>query len=219
MGKSIKGTKTEKNLLTSFAGESQARMRYTYFASAAKKEGYEQIAAIFTETADQEKEHAKRMFKWLEGGMVEITASYPAGVIGTTLDNLKAAAAGEHEEWSLDYPHFADVADEEGFPEIAAMYRNIAVAEKGHEERYQAFVKNIENSAVFAKDEEVVWQCRNCGYIFVGKQAPEVLPGWRYRAKPVVILCCRDSDTTLSRQFFGSFSVVPGRPDIKKGLR
>ena len=176
MGKSIKGTKTEKNLLTSFAGESQARMRYTYFASAAKKEGYEQISAIFTETADQEKEHAKRMFKWLEGGMVEITASYPAGVIGTTLENLKAAAAGENEEWTKDYPHFADVADEEGFTEIAAMYRNIAVAEKGHEERYQAFVKNIEAGAVFAKDEEVVWQCRNCGYIFVGKQAPEQCP-------------------------------------------
>ena len=176
MGKSIKGTRTEKNLLTSFAGESQARMRYTYFASAAKKEGYEQIAAIFTETADQEKEHAKRMFKWLEGGMVEITASYPAGVIGNTLENLKAAAAGENEEWTKDYPHFADVADEEGFPEIAAMYRNIAVAEKGHEERYQAFVKNIEAGTVFAKDEEVVWQCRNCGYIFVGKQAPEVCP-------------------------------------------
>ena len=176
MGKSIKGTKTEKNLLTSFAGESQARMRYTYFASAAKKEGYEQISAIFTETADQEKEHAKRMFKWLEGGMVEITASYPAGVIGTTLENLKAAAAGENEEWTKDYPHFADVADEEGFPEIAVMYRNIAVAEKGHEERYQAFVKNIEAGAVFAKDEEVVWQCRNCGYIFVGKQAPEQCP-------------------------------------------
>ena len=176
MGKSIKGTKTEKNLLTSFAGESQARMRYTYFASAAKKEGYEQISAIFTETADQEKEHAKRMFKWLEGGMVEITASYPAGVIGTTLENLKAAAAGENEEWTKDYPHFADVADEEGFPEIAAMYRNIAVAEKGHEERYQAFVKNIEAGTVFAKDEEVVWQCRNCGYIFVGKQAPEQCP-------------------------------------------
>ena len=121
MAKSVKGTRTEKNLLTSFAGESQARMRYTYFASVAKKEGYEQIAAIFTETADQEKEHAKRMFKWLEGGMVEITASYPAGVIGTTLENLQEAAAGEHEEWSLDYPGFADVADEEGFPEIALM--------------------------------------------------------------------------------------------------
>ena len=176
MGKSIKGTQTEKNLLTSFAGESQARMRYTYFASVAKKEGYEQIAAIFLETAEQEKEHAKRMFKWLEGGMVEITASYPAGVIGNTLENLKAAAAGENEEWTADYPKFADVADAEGFPEIALMYRNIAIAEKGHEERYLAFVKNIEQGKVFAKDEEIVWQCRNCGYIFVGKEAPEVCP-------------------------------------------
>ena len=176
MGKSIKGTQTEKNLLTSFAGESQARMRYTYFASAAKKEGYEQISAIFLETAEQEKEHAKRMFKWLEGGMVEITASYPAGVIGTTLENLKAAAAGENEEWTTDYPKFADVADAEGFPEIATMYRNIAIAEKGHEERYLAFVKNIEAGKVFAKDEETVWQCRNCGYIHVGKEAPEVCP-------------------------------------------
>ena len=157
MAKSVKGTQTEKNLLTSFAGESQARMRYTYFASVAKKEGYEQIAAIFTETADQEKEHAKRMFKWLEGGMVEITASYPAGVIGTTLENLQEAAAGEHEEWSLDYPKFADIADEEGFPEIALMYRNIAIAEKGHEG-------------------EVVWQCRNCGFIYTGKEAPQVCP-------------------------------------------
>ena len=176
MGKSIKGTQTEKNLLTSFAGESQARMRYTYFASTAKKEGYEQISAIFLETAEQEKEHAKRMFKWLEGGKVEITASYPAGVIGTTLENLKAAAAGENEEWTMDYPKFADVADAEGFPEIAAMYRNIAIAEKGHEERYLAFVKNIEAGKVFAKDEEIVWQCRNCGYIHVGKEAPEVCP-------------------------------------------
>ena len=176
MGKSIKGTQTEKNLLTSFAGESQARMRYTYFASAAKKEGYEQISAIFLETAEQEKEHAKRMFKWLEGGMVEITASYPAGAIGTTLENLKAAAAGENEEWTTDYPKFADVAEAEGFPEIAAMYRNIAIAEKGHEERYQAFVKNIEAGKVFAKDEETVWQCRNCGYIYVGKEAPKACP-------------------------------------------
>ena len=161
MAKSIKGTQTEKNLLTSFAGESQARMRYTYFASVAKKEGYEQISAIFTETADQEKEHAKRMFKFLEGGMVE---------------NLRAAAAGEHEEWSLDYPHFADVAEQEGFPMIAAMYRNISIAEKGHEERYLAFVNNIENMTVFAKEGEVVWQCRNCGYIEIGKEAPEVCP-------------------------------------------
>lgn len=176
MAKSIKGTRTEKNLLTSFAGESQARMRYTYFASVAKKEGYEQIAAIFTETADQEKEHAKRMFKQLEGGKVEITASYPAGVIGNTLENLKAAAAGEHEEWALDYPKFADIAEEEGFTEIALMYRNIAIAEKGHEDRYLAFVRNIEENKVFAKEEEVVWQCRNCGFIHTGKEAPEVCP-------------------------------------------
>ncbi len=176
MEKSIKGTQTEKNLLTSFAGESQARMRYTYFASVAKKEGYEQISAIFQETADQEKEHAKRMFKWLEGGMVEITAKYPAGVIGTTAENLKAAAAGENEEWTTDYPHFADVADEEGFPAIAIMYRNIAVAEKAHEERYLAFLANIENGTVFKKEEETVWQCRNCGYVHVGKEAPEACP-------------------------------------------
>ncbi len=176
MVKSIKGTQTEKNLMQSFAGESQARMRYTYFASAAKKEGFEQIAAIFTETADQEKEHAKRMFKYLEGGMVEINASFPAGVIGRTIDNLQAAAAGEHEEWSLDYPAFADVAEKEGFYEIAAMYRNISVAEKAHEERYRAFVKNIETASVFAKEGEVLWQCRNCGYIHVGKEAPEVCP-------------------------------------------
>ena len=176
MGKSIKGTQTEKNLLTSFAGESQARMRYSYFASVAMKEGYEQIAAIFTETADQEKEHAKRMFKWLEGGMVEITASYPAGVIGTTAENLKAAAAGENEEWTADYPHFADVADEEGFPAIAAMYRNIAIAEKPHEERYLAFLSNIENESVFKKEEETVWQCRNCGFVHEGKEAPKACP-------------------------------------------
>ena len=176
MGKSIKGTQTEKNLLTSFAGESQARNRYTFFASAAKKEGFEQIAAIFTETADQEKEHAKRMFKFLEGGSVEITASYPAGKIGSTLENLQAAAAGEHAEWSVDYPHFADVAEQEGFLEVALMYRNICVAEKGHEERYRAFVSNIESASVFAKEGETVWQCRNCGFIYVGKEAPEVCP-------------------------------------------
>ena len=176
MGKSVKGTQTEKNLLTSFAGESQARMRYTYFASVAKKEGYEQIAAIFTETADQEKEHAKRMFKWLEGGMVEITASYPAGIIATTAENLKAAAAGENEEWTADYPHFADVADEEGFPAIAAMYRNIAIAEKAHEERYLAFLHNLENESVFKKEEETVWQCRNCGFVHEGTEAPKACP-------------------------------------------
>jgi rubrerythrin len=176
MGKSIKGTQTEKNLLTSFAGESQARMRYTYFASVAKKEGFEQISAIFQETADQEKEHAKKMFKWLEGGMVEITASYPAGIISTTAENLRAAAAGENEEWSADYPHLADVAEKEGFPEIAAIYRNSADAEKGHEERYLALLANVENGTVFKKAEETVWQCRNCGYIHVGTEAPEVCP-------------------------------------------
>lgn len=176
MAKSIKGTKTEKNLLMTFAGESQARMRYTYFASVAKKEGFEQIAAIFTETADQEKEHAKRMFKFLEGGMVEFTGTFPAGVIGSTLENLKAAAAGEHEEWAIDYPKCADIAEEEGFPAIAAMYRSISIAEKGHEERYLAFVKNIEDESVFKKSEEVLWQCRNCGYIHAGTEAPNVCP-------------------------------------------
>jgi rubrerythrin len=176
MSKSIKGTKTEKNLLTSFAGESQARMRYTYFASTAKKEGYEQVAAIFIETADQEKEHAKRMFKWLEGGSVEITASYPAGIISNTIENLRAAAIGEHEEWTADYPRFADEAEDEGFADIAAMYRNIAVAEKGHEERYNALLKNLESGTAFKKKDKTVWQCRNCGYIYEGEEAPETCP-------------------------------------------
>lgn len=174
--KSIKGTKTEKNLMTSFAGESQARMRYTYFASKAKKDGYEQISAIFAETADQEKEHAERMFKHLQGGEVEITASFPAGVICSTVENLKAAAAGEHDEWSLLYPRFADDAEAEGFDDIAKMYRMIAIAEKNHEDRYIAFVKNIENNSVFKKDKAIVWQCRNCGFIFEGEEAPEICP-------------------------------------------
>ncbi|MDR1866410.1 MAG: rubrerythrin family protein [Bacteroidales bacterium] len=176
MSKSIKGTLTEKNLLHSFAGESQARMRYTYFASQAKKEGYEQISAVFAETADQEKEHAKRMFKYLEGGMVEITASFPAGEIRTTLENLYAAAAGENEEWAEAYPAFADVAEQEGFPAIAAMYRNIATAEKGHEQAYRDFIARIETSAVFEAEEETEWQCRNCGYIHKGKGAPKACP-------------------------------------------
>lgn len=176
MAKSIKGTRTEKHLMMSFAGESQARMRYTYFASVAKKEGYEQIAAIFLETAEQEKEHAKRMFKYLEGGMVEITAKYPAGVIGTTMENLKAAAAGEHEEWSDDYPMFAQVAEDEGFPGIAAMYRNISIAEKAHEERYLALLKNVEEYTVFKKDGKVFWQCRNCGFVFEAEEAPKACP-------------------------------------------
>jgi len=176
MSKNVKGTQTEKNLMTSFAGESQARMRYTYFAGQAKKEGYEQISAIFTETAEQEKEHAKKMFKFLEGGIVEITASFPAGVIGTTLENLRAAAAGEFEEWDDVYPLFADVAEKEGFPEIAEMYRYIAIAEKEHEERYRAFIANIENNRVFEKDEETTWQCRNCGFTVKGKKAPMECP-------------------------------------------
>ncbi|MDR2859588.1 MAG: rubrerythrin family protein [Mediterranea sp.] len=176
--KSIKGTQTEKNLMHSFAGESQAVMRYTYFASAAKKEGYEQIAAIFTETAGQEKEHAKRMFKFLEGGITEITGGFPSGVIGNTLQNLRSAAAGEHEEWTVDYPRYADVAKHEGFPDIASMYYHILIAERGHEERYLAFVKNIESNAVFTKinNGEVQWQCRNCGYIHTGTNAPDTCP-------------------------------------------
>lgn len=176
MAKSVKGTQTEKHLLMSFAGESQARMRYTYFAEKAKEEGYEQVAAIFMETAEQEREHAKRMFKWLEGGMLEINACYPAGKIGTTAENLKAAAEGEHEEWSLDYPKFADVAAEEGFPAIAAMYRAIAVAEKAHEDRYLALLKNVEEYTVFKKDGKVYWQCRNCGYVIEAEEAPKACP-------------------------------------------
>jgi rubrerythrin len=176
MEKSIKGTETEKNLLKSFAGESQARNRYTYFASVAKKEGYEQIAAIFEETANQEKEHAKRMFKYLEGGVVEITASYPAGVISSTVDNLRAAAAGENEEWTELYPMFAEIAEKEGFREIAVMYRAIAKAEKVHEDRYTKFMNNILNGEVFKREEKVKWQCRNCGYVHEGKTAPQNCP-------------------------------------------
>lgn len=174
--KSIKETKTEQNLILSFAGECQARMRYTFFASAAKKEGFEQIAAIFTETAEQEKEHAKRMFKFLEGGQKEITASFPAGVIGSTLENLKAAAAGEHEEWTADYPRFAEIAEAEGFTDIAAMYRNISIAEQAHEERYSAFIRNLEEGKVFEKDGKVIWQCRNCGFLHIGSSAPQTCP-------------------------------------------
>lgn len=176
MAKSIKGTQTEKNLLTSFAGESQARMRYTYFASVAKKEGYEQIAGVFMETAEQEKEHAKRFFKFLEGGMVEITASYPAGMIGTTAENLAAAAAGENEEWVDLYPAFADIADEEGFKEIAVAFRMIAKVEAEHERRYRQLLANVEANKVFEKDEAIMWQCRNCGFVFEGKKAPAKCP-------------------------------------------
>ncbi len=172
----FKGTKTEKNILTAFAGESQARNRYTYFASKAKKEGYVQIYDIFTETADQEKEHAKRLFKFLEGGEVEINAAFPAGVIGDTIDNLKASAAGENYEHTIMYPEFAKIAEVEGFSEVAAVMRAIAVAEKQHEKRYLALAKNIEEGKVFKKDEPVVWRCKNCGYIHVGTEAPEKCP-------------------------------------------
>jgi rubrerythrin len=174
--KSIKGTKTEKNLLASFAGESQARNRYTFFASKAKKEGYEQIAAIFLETADNEKEHAKRFFNFLEGGMVEINASYPAGVIGTTAENLKAAAAGENEEHTKLYPEAADIAEKEGFKEIAIAWRRIADVEVHHEARYLALLKTIEDGSVFKKKEKTKWICRNCGYVHEGDSAPEACP-------------------------------------------
>ncbi len=173
---SLKGTETEKNLLKAFAGESQARNRYTYFASKAKKEGYVQIAAIFEETANQEKEHAKRLFKYLEGGEVEITASFPAGVIGSTLENLKEAAAGEKYEHTEMYPEFAKKAREEGFNEIACVFEAIAVAERFHEKRYKVLAKNIEDGKVFKRDEPVKWRCRNCGYIHEGEEAPERCP-------------------------------------------
>lgn len=175
--KDLKGTETEKNLLKAFAGESQARNRYTYFASAAKKEGFEQISSIFTETADNEKEHAKRFFKFLESGeALEITAMYPAGKIGTTVENLKAAASGENEEWTELYPAFADKAQEEGFPEVAAAFRMIAKVEKEHEERYLKLAQNIENNEVFKKANKIRWKCRNCGYVHEADSAPEKCP-------------------------------------------
>lgn len=174
--KSIKGTKTEQNLLKAFAGESQARSRYTYFASVAKKEGYEQIAAIFLETAEQEKEHAKRFFKFLEGGMVEITATFPAGVISTTAENLAAAAAGENEEWVELYPEFAKIAEEEGFKKIASVFRMIAKVEAEHEARYLSLMQRVIDEKVFEREEEIEWQCRNCGFVHTGKKAPESCP-------------------------------------------
>lgn len=174
--KSIKGTRTEQNLLKAFAGESQARMRYDYFAKQAKKEGLEQIAAIFEETAANEKEHAKRFFKFLEGGPVEISAVYPAGVIGSTLENLKAAADGENEEWTMIYQDFAQIAAEEGFKEIALAFKMIASVEKAHENRYRTLYDNLEKGKVFAKDGRVTWKCRNCGYLHEGEKAPEMCP-------------------------------------------
>jgi rubrerythrin len=172
----LKGSKTEKNLLKSFAGESQARTRYTFFASVAKKEGYEQISAIFTETAGNEKEHAELFFKYLEGGMTEITASYPAGVIGTTAENLKEAAEGEKLEWGTLYPDFAEVAEKEGFPEIANTFLMVAQVEKQHERRYRKLLANVKQGKVFKKDKVIKWKCRNCGHVYEGSEAPERCP-------------------------------------------
>jgi rubrerythrin len=172
----LKGSQTEKNLVTAFAGESQARNRYNFFASKAEKEGFVQIADLFTETANQEKEHAKRMFKFLEGGDVQITAAFPAGVIGATCDNLKAAAGGEHHEWSDLYPSFAKVARQEGFEDVAKAFEAISVAERQHEKRYLALARNIEDGKVFKRDKPVVWRCRNCGYLHQGTEAPNACP-------------------------------------------
>jgi len=174
--KSLKGTKTEKNLLTAFAGESQARNRYDYFAKQAKKDGYVKIAKVFEEIALQEKEHAKRLFKFLEGGEVEINAGYPAGKIGTTEENLKSAADGEHYENTEMYPNFADIADEEGFKEIAVVLRSIAVAEKHHEERFLNLLKEVKENTMFKRNKPVIWRCMNCGYIFEGNEPPEKCP-------------------------------------------
>ena len=180
MATSLKGTKTEQNLLKAFAGESQARNRYTYFASAAKKEGYEHISAIFLETAENEKEHAKIFFKYLDGGDLEITASYPAGIIKVTEENLLHAAEGEKLEWTSIYADFEKIADEEGFPEITASFREISKVEKFHESRYRKLAKNIKDGAVFKKSSTVKWHCRNCGYIHEGAEAPKECPACKH---------------------------------------
>ncbi len=187
--KSVKGTMTEKNLLAAFAGESQARNRYTYFASKAKKEGYEQIAAVFLETAENEKEHAKRFFSFLEGGMVEITATYPAGTIGATAENLKSAALGENEEHTKLYPEAADIAEREGFKEIAALFRLIAKVEVHHEQRYLMLLQNLKDGKVFKRDEPVKWICRNCGYVHEGKEALDKCPTCLHDRAYFEILC------------------------------
>ena len=179
--KSLKGTQTEKNLLAAFAGESQARNRYTFFASKAKKEGYEQIAAIFQETADNEKEHAEVFFKHLQGGDVEIVASYPAGVIGTTAENLLAAAEGEKMEWGTLYPDFAETAKKEGFPMVAQSFKKIAEVESYHERRYRKLLENVKKKQVFKKDKIVKWKCRNCGYVHEGTKAPDVCPACQHK--------------------------------------
>lgn len=180
MEKSIKGSRTEQNLLKAFAGESQARMRYDYFAKQAKKDGLEQIAALFEETAINEMQHAKSFFKFLEGGMVEITASYPAGIISTTLENLKAAADGENEEWTELYPEFARIAEEEGFKEVATQFKMIARVEKAHEERYRKLYNNLEAGHVFERDNKIVWKCRKCGYLHEGTKAPKFCPACQH---------------------------------------
>lgn len=185
----LKGTKTEQNLLKAFAGESQARNRYSYAASIAKKEGFEQIAAIFLETADNEKQHAKRFFRFLEGGMVEITAAYPAGTLGTTLDNLRAAADGEREEHSNLYPKFAAVARDEGFPLVAAQFNTIAKVEMHHEERYRMLLKNIETMSVFKKPHSIKWICRECGYVHEGSSAPGACPCCEHPQAFFQVLC------------------------------
>ena len=172
----FEGSNTEKNLLAAFAGESQARTRYTFFASVAKKEGYEQIAAIFQETADNEKEHAKLFFKHLKGGMVEVKAAYPAGVIASTAENLKAAAEGEKLEWGTLYPNFADVAEQEGFSDVARTFRSVAKVEANHERRYLKLLENVKQRKVFKKDKPIKWKCRNCGYVYEGSEAPEKCP-------------------------------------------
>jgi rubrerythrin len=185
----LKGSKTERNILTAFAGESQARNRYTYFAAQAKKEGFVQIMAVFEETANQEKEHAKRLFKLLQGGMVEVTASFPAGVIGTTSQNLEEAAGGERYEWSEMYPGFAKIAREEGFPEIAQIFESIAVAEKQHEKRYLGFKANVDAKRVFKRERPAKWVCRNCGYIHEGTEAPDQCPACAHPREQYEVLC------------------------------
>ena len=172
----LKGSRTEKNLMAAFAGESQARNRYTYFAAKARKEEFRQISAIFEETADQEKEHAKRLFKLMKGGEIEITGSFPAGPVGETIDNLKGAAAGENYEWTDMYPSFAKIAKEEGFDDIASVFESIAVAEKQHEKRYNALAANIKAGKVFKRDKPTTWRCRNCGYMHDGDEAPDKCP-------------------------------------------
>jgi len=189
MGKSIKGTKTEKNLLASFAGESQARNRYTYFAGVAKKAGYEQIAAIFLETADNEKEHAKRFFKLLEGGELEIQAAYPAGVIGNTAANLEAAAVGENLEWTKLYKEAEETARKEGLEEVAVQFKEIAEVEEEHEKRYRKLLLNIKQGKVFKKDKALKWKCRNCGYVHEGKEAPEKCPACAHPQAYYEVLC------------------------------